>query len=391
MEVIKRHYEKLILLGVLLLFILAMIFVLSTINQSKEISDADLKIPAMHGDYEKADANSDRFKADVQIKSTRPDWQSSGVRDAALFANHFSDLVIFPGVARCPLCMQMIPTYYFSGARCPECDKTLPAPERPRNRRFEKTDSDKDGDGIPDVWEAKFKLDEKIEGHAMLDPDGDGFSTIYEFQNNTNPLVPRSHPPLWQRLKFTTVHLIKLPVRFKALTAVGEDKANWDIQLELDNRTLIKALNDTVKVLGRRYRIVDVERNVANSADQIDESKLYLVEEISGENPEKITMQIGRETFSSDQRAVLEDVSDPNFKQELRPGDVFAIGDRRTTGEERYRLVSFDAEKKIVVLENLDKDAVEKTVTVGADSVIPEEFRVQSETAAPEVSASQQK
>ena len=271
----------------------------------------------------------------------------------------------------------MIPAYYFSGALCPECNQTLPAPERSPDQPFEITDADQDGDGIPDEWERTMNIDQKNAGHALFDPDADGFSSLYEFQNDTNPLIPRSHPPLWHRLKFSNVHLLELPVRFRALTAVGDDKANWDIQLDLNGRTAIKVLGDTIRVLGRRYKIADVERKIAEGDDQIDESKLYLVEETSGDNPEKITMQIGQRTFSSDQRAVFEDVSDPKFLLEIRPGDTFAVG-TPAIGVENYRLQSFDIEKKIAVLEALDPNAKEKTVTIGADSVIPAGLRVRN-------------
>jgi hypothetical protein len=53
---------------------------------------------------------------------------------------------------------------------------------------------DTDGDGMQDWFERRYqtKVDEKDE---MEDPDEDGFVSLYEYQNLTNPMDPRDHPP----------------------------------------------------------------------------------------------------------------------------------------------------------------------------------------------------
>ncbi|MGA1865919.1 MAG: hypothetical protein ACMUFK_00460 [Thermoplasmatota archaeon] len=55
-------------------------------------------------------------------------------------------------------------------------------------------DNDLDGDGIPDWWEEKYQTDPEAKD-AQLDPDGDGFTNLQEFQNNTNPKNGISRPP----------------------------------------------------------------------------------------------------------------------------------------------------------------------------------------------------
>jgi len=52
---------------------------------------------------------------------------------------------------------------------------------------------DRDLDGMPDWFEIRYqtKVDEKDE---MEDPDGDGFVSLYEYQNLTNPNDRRDHP-----------------------------------------------------------------------------------------------------------------------------------------------------------------------------------------------------
>ncbi|MCQ2352066.1 MAG: hypothetical protein MJ033_01130 [Victivallaceae bacterium] len=376
MELIKRHYEKVILLGVFLLVILAMLFAISAINETREISDDKLRLPRMKADYEKADPASERFQTQKRIQSSALSWSSPSARNAALCSNHYSDLVIFPGVAMCPFCRKMIPGYYFDDKHCPECDQMLPKPERPKTGRFEKTESDQDADGLPDEWEARFQIKQNVEGHALRDDDNDGFSNLYEYTCNTEPNVPRDHPPLWHRIVFTNVHLIQLPVNFKALTAFGDDKNTWKAQVEIERRgTKFWRLNNEVVVAGRHYIVVDMEKKL--TSDGKDESTLTLKEKTTGENPEIITMKVGQPTFSSDQRAVLEDIADPAFKVEVRVGDTFTIGND-VIGRENYKVKSFDGEKKEVVLEALDPDAKEKEATVTSESRVPEDMRVQS-------------
>ncbi len=376
MELIKRHYEKVILLGVFLLVILAMLFAISAINETREISDDKLRLPRMRADYEKADPASERFQTEKRIQSSMLRWSAPPARNAALCSNHYSDLVIFPGVAMCPFCRKMIPAYYFDDKHCPECDKMLPKPERPKNGRFEKTEFDQDADGLPDEWESKFNINQALDGHALLDDDGDGFSNLYEYTCNTKPNVPRDHPPLWHRVIFTNVHLIQLPVSFKALTASGDDKRNWKAQVEIERRgTKFWRLNNEVVVAGRHYVVADMER--VFTADGKEESSLTLKEKTTGENPEIITMKVGQPTFSSDQRAVLEDITDPAFKVEVRAGDTFTIGND-VIGREKYKVKSFDGEKKEVILEALDPDAKEKEITVTSESRIPADMRAQS-------------
>lgn len=49
--------------------------------------------------------------------------------------------------------------------------------------------NDTDSDGIPNEWETLYGLNINSAADAMLDPDGDGFTTLAEYNRGTNPIV----------------------------------------------------------------------------------------------------------------------------------------------------------------------------------------------------------
>lgn len=59
---------------------------------------------------------------------------------------------------------------------------------------------DTDGDGMPDDWELRYKLDPKTAAHPASDTDTDGYTDIEEYLNSTDPLVKDGwiYPPTIQ-------------------------------------------------------------------------------------------------------------------------------------------------------------------------------------------------
>lgn len=396
MEIIKRYYEKLILLASLLVFIIAMIFVLVMDADTHEISDEKLELPKFRADYVAAQPGDPKLNVMSEISRTGMIWEKSVVRDAAHHSNHSSDLVMFPGIARCPdlKCNKLIPIYYFSGKECPECGFKLPVPERPSRKLRVASDDDRDGDGISDDLEDKYGLDKNNAADALYDKDKDGFSNVYEVEHRTSPNAPMSRPPLWYRLRFDAVRRIKLPVEFKALAAVGDDPRMWDIQINNEQRrrngrpygTMLMQLDSSIKIEGVDYRIVKIDRKIDQNNQDV--STITLREDTQRDNPEEILMTVGQPTYTADQRVVLKDVSDPDAEIVVRPGEKFTVGNG-SIGLEEYILKEFDTQKNVVVLLKpgmageepaaLDKDG--RAMIVTDSSEIPEDSRVEKESA----------
>ena len=101
MDFLSKHYEKLILLGMLLFFIFAMISVLSIATQTAEVKDSDLRIPTRQPDYTPQDPTADQFKPQNVWNAGTFKWQKAGYRDKSKKMLFYSDMTEFPGLALC--------------------------------------------------------------------------------------------------------------------------------------------------------------------------------------------------------------------------------------------------------------------------------------------------
>ena len=396
MDFINKHYEKLILLGMLLFFILAMVNVLSIASQTSEVKDSDLKIPTRQPDFE-PEADKAVFKVSAIRNAGAYVWEKAGARNKQASVDYYSDLTEFPGLAVCLVgkddsgnesgCGMMVPKTLFSDKACPNCGRILKTPpERPKMRRNVITPDDSDGDGMSNQDEEKYRFDKFNPYDALYDADGDGFSNVYEIENKTDPTSIRQHPPLWFLLRFVAVRRVELPITFQSInTNRSDDPRKWDLQLNMlqigkaKPKTELVRLNDTVKIENRRYKIVKIERILADSSGKSvkkeetvaggvakndtdkaqDLSKIYLEEELdftrkkNGDKPDKLEMQVLKPVYSSDRRPVFEDVGLPEGKRNsrvLRVGETFTMGNRRT-GLSYYILRSFDEKKMTATLE----------------------------------------
>ena len=424
MEFLNKHYEKLILLAVMLVFVLGMVVLLNTLTSTEEVKEADLKIPRRSADYQVADSKSDSFAISKQWEAGKFNWLRGEARKAANAQFCYSDLVQFTPLAQCPFCNNLVPLTYFSEKKCPvpECGKLLHTPPaRPKFRRSVITADDSDGDGMPDSFESRYGLDSKNPRDSQYDKDGDGFSNYYEMTVNTDPNNPRSRPPLWHRLRLFAVARVVLPVQFKSLMDNKSDKQEmWDCQFNVQvvNRRTGKIrtsarmlkIGDELNIEGRNYKLVKLERKVrTKTAAELkaeaektghagssiaDESIAYFEEQVapgSHQAPDKVEMQVGKTAYSSDRRPILVDDGllpgererDEN-KIALKPGQKYSMGDARTTGVERYVMYAYDDKTKTVIFhrtnvrgkEDPTVDARGKKIAITSEGSIPEDCRV---------------
>jgi hypothetical protein len=247
-------------------------------------------------------------------------------------------------------------------------------------------------------------MDANNKDDIYYDNDGDGFSNIFEINNEFIPNDAKSHPPLWWRFQVKDIRQIELPVSFMTLMDNNSnDKHSWQMQFNMPNprrkdKTISRYLmiGNTIDIEGRKYELVDVERIITEKkreagnldtgdvVDKIDESRVILLEKTDNGKPDKLEMVVKKPTFSNDRRPVVADTGNVNSKKDniWRIGDVINLGlfNRKSdigsslaslSKEERakevrsYRLVSVDTVKMSITIEDVTgKDP--KTVPVGS-------------------------
>lgn len=364
MDFIKKHYEKLILLLLLVIFIASMFHLLNIVKQTGEIQDHHLQIPTRDPDYKIHSPDDPVFDVVEQLKSTSLNWIEPGPRNPAN-AEHYSDLTYVFAISRCPFCGKLIPRSYMKKKElCPFCKN-----EKIKGVHFAEPPDDDYGDVfIPDEVKTKYQISLTDPDASYYDLDRDGFSNIYEYWKKTDLGDPRNHPPLWQRLRVIDVGKITLPNRLMVLNTLNnEDPKTWELQINNGRFNDLYMVGNELEIEHKFFRIVNAEQKFEPADDKgvrKDVSRIYL-KEIDGDR--EITMVIGEPLHSFDDKAILEDSANPQKRMTLSVGDSFTLGNYMT-GTESYRIKSFDPTEKTVLLEN--PSAMTGDATKGKDGIV---------------------
>jgi Bacterial TSP3 repeat len=234
----------------------------------------------------------------------------------------------------------------------------LPAPPNPDdikiNDKLPPRKGDTDVDGIPDRVEVQWGSNPN-KADSETDTDGDGFANIYEYKNKTHGGRPKSHPPLYLRLYVQDVRRTLLDIRLKKVTAVGPDKNDWDVQVNIKGgrKSTFMAIGDTIMIDNKRYKLTDIkvikkkiqERSVV--VDQ-DISEITL-KSLKGDDT--IVAVRNQDVYSSKPQAVLIDELDGK-EYKVEQGAILTIGSLQTN-RERYLVLKVDPAKEEVFIKNL--------------------------------------
>ena len=410
----------------LVLFIGIMVYVVSVADKASKVKNEDLVFKPKDltkNMVTQLKPEDPQFNIDTILKTGVSDWRESVQRDKfekGDTAGTFSDLVVAMRIASCPHCKAYVPRYYFrNDFKCPACaEKLADVPLRPKTRRRVVTEKDRDGDGMPNSFETAKGLDPNNPDDQLTDKDRDGFSNLFEYENDTDPVVAGSHSPLWYRLRYGSMESVVLPVRLNSIsTQYSSDKKKWFLQINIlavDRRSgMIRKdksnnpigeskdfhIGDTIEIEDRVYRFVDADfKKIKVDKDKYDDQSTVTLVQVVAEGlkitPDKLVLKVDKEVRSNDKRLILEDVGYPilhegkKLKENGRPffpvrvGHPIELGNNRT-GRERYRLVSVNEEAKTALFARADvtkgdatKDINGKKILVTEFSEIPEDLQV---------------
>lgn len=138
------------------------------------------------------------------------------------------------------------PIAYVS-TNCPYCkavQQTEPSPS---------AGGDRDNDGLPDAWEVKYGLNPLFAGDAVLDSDGDGFTNIDEYRNQTSPVDKTDHPTRIGRVRVVSMTELPFDLIFKAVSKNPQGDLVFQLNLRLKERTFFKKLGEEAT----NFKLVD--------------------------------------------------------------------------------------------------------------------------------------
>lgn len=223
---IKQHYEKVILL-VVLLGLTASAVVLGLRFPARVVGLQEMGVPV-------------EAKEGQEVKAIDLDVFSGGLAqlDAPLHIDDAAGL-LYSSELRV-YCIQCGKWIEYRAETCPFCGQEQP-------KLVASPDVDTDGDGIPDVIEEKWGMDAYDPRDAHLDHDGDGFTTLEEHLAGTDPFDPKVFPSIFVKLRLLGVTTQTFKLRFLAVQKLAENQERYQINARTLDRTYFAKLGGTVE------------------------------------------------------------------------------------------------------------------------------------------------
>ena len=345
---LKKHYEKILLGTLLIIFIVLLIFQFLLWQQGQKIKiDGILEFTPPPPNYTSIDfeAQDSPFNVLANLAET-PQWLKSEKRLASSVM--YTDFMLPYPMAFCPYCRKMIPAVDFPPVNsdreghCSLCRHVLKAPLRNKLNIVVDTDED----GIPDKEELALGMNPKDPTDAAADFDDDGFTNYEEFIAGTKIRDAKSRPPYHQKISVVNV---QIGIRDRR----GREKSHY---LKLG-----KAFNCTAGT----FTVVDIIRQtetvtIRGTNTQAERDNSYVILQKRG-SKDRIEAHLKSRVTEPREKIVLRFGSlKRNQEKEFYAGDSFELG-TQMTGTEKYTIAASDAQKKTVDLK-FEQDG--KTYTI---------------------------
>lgn len=264
-EIWKKHYEKVVLGALALSFVFALLYLLQMLDTAS--TEDQLRFRKVKAAYEIKDFAADDYQVDYKLgKLTVLAKRAKSDKVA-----YSSELLIPMKALRCNKCKKILPWEMSrrrnnQNAHCPHCDEELEDPGDPKDYASEVALRDSDGDGMPDRYERRMRLDFMDEKDALTDKDGDGFSNLYEYIAGTDPNDKSNYPSLAKCLYLSKISKVKLPLKLESAMRIddGKDpaKAVWNIALYADKEYKSLSLGEEFTLRKKTYKVLRVDAKI---------------------------------------------------------------------------------------------------------------------------------
>ena len=334
---IVRHYDKLIVVVVLIGLAVSLFYLTSAAGPACEREEANYKrqlqsLKPTSSGLEAIDMSS----YETAVRQTRDPLQL-GLPDAEQAGFLSPERRLICTVKEC---QKLIP---FKASECPFCGGAQPKFD------VDNPELDSDGDGIPDRVEIALGLNPNDPADALGDMDGDGFSNLEEYKAGTDPKDPKSHPALVVLLRVKELRGKRLPLLFSAVNQMPDGAQLVFNQIGQTQRTYWvregDKIGDTGYVVGALTAKSEERENpnMPGIKQKMDVSTV-VVKRLS--DNKEVTLTINDKSVKiTDVEAVIVLPLD-NTEYTVVEGGSLKVR------EETYRVLSVDSVKTTVMIEN---------------------------------------
>ena len=406
MKLFKKHYEKIIFIFLLLLFVI--LFGAQTgsvLSAEKETPEERLRLSHVRDDYKPINFDDKKYKANLMFAdvSRRIDPLQESVKKS----NWNIDILVPPVLAKCPQEAHFIPITDFPAKegernkKCSFCDlqlKDVPL-ERLGDVDGDGRAKDTDNDGIPDVEETRLGLNPGNERDALEDRDEDGFTNLEEYRAKTDINNPKSRPSYAHKLFVKSVTETKIGIRVIRVSGdrgKGEDTPDkWTVHFvysvkdkrgNIRSRSMPLRVGRTLKSAGLNgddFVLEKIEKKFEDNQGQKKNVSLIYLKRVS--DGLMHVAKVGDEFFDPKKEVVYE-VDLPFVPgKEIKTviGTEFSIGNE-TTGVDTFVTTAASKNPNEVKPEDRMKATVKNTKG-GADEVIKTRQEVRPDMTMPDM------
>ena len=361
---IFKHYEKIVLALALVFFVGSLVWLLNTFYTASSTQMPDeIAITANKDHYKTIDKKTFDSKSNFEVNQI---WLVSEKRnknpESPDYILPFTDFMVPFKIARSNAQgakNKLIPYIYYKEGICPISKEKISLVKK----AVVNTDAlDTDKDGIPDTIEKKFNLDPKNPQDVYNDSDNDSFSNLDEYKYDIKGISnSKIHPPYVNRLELLKVSNTKIPFTLKRIIKHGDDKENWDIQVNVK----LKKRGWTTKFLkiGDKIEINDMEYTVGNILDKqeniLDPHLGVVIEKdlssivLYNSMHEKIIAEPNKPIYEPNRKITIKDLYTGKIIL-ARVGNEITLGDHKND-KEVYKIVGISNNNDFIELKKNDK------------------------------------
>lgn len=234
--------------------------------------------------------------------------------------------------------------------KCTWCGKGPQKPVKPRGPE------DIDKDGMPNEWEKAHGLMPYDPSDAALDPDGDKFSNLQEFQGDTDPNDSKSFPPLIVLVEIVEIRDVLFRMLFQGKVTLPTGKLKY--QVNYGGKSYFVRLNEAIGESGYvlpayREKWKTVASESLSRDIKVDVSEIDLVK-----GDKTVTLVYQQPNERVEPRVTLRlDIDDLVFKD-------LEIGGEVKLRDGTYEVKAIDSREAAVVLTRTG-DETKFTITKG--------------------------